>query len=195
MSSFTFENTTYFHTPFPHCYVPQLFSHDFAAGILGWLQTSAPWTLTLTDFYEQFEFNLFDAALPRDLAFLISEEFVASISKEMEATFAIKLAKEVSICAHRLANGHRIRIHNDTCNQRETHRLVVQLNSGWQEKNGGFLMLFSSDDPSDVSKVISPLSNSAVGFEISECSHHAVSVVKNSDRFTLIFTFRRLSQE
>ncbi len=70
-----------------------------------------------------------------------------------------------------------------------THRVLVQLNRGWRDDQGGFLMFFNSGDPADVHRVFSPTHDSVVGFAISEDSHHAVSTIHGGERFTLVFSF------
>ena len=67
--------------------------------------------------------------------------------------------------------------------------MLVQLNRGWREDQGGFLMFFNSHDPSDVHRLFSPTHNSVVGFAISESSNHAVSTTHGGERFTLVFSF------
>ena len=54
---------------------------------------------------------------------------------------------------------------------------------------GGFLMLFNSWDPADVHRVLMPLAGSVVGFEISEKSNHAVSMVLDGERFAVVYSF------
>ena len=71
----------------------------------------------------------------------------------------------------------------------ETHRLTVQLNRGLRDEDGGFFMLFNSDDPSDVHRILRPVSASAIGFAIGPDSHHAVSRLHGGTRFTLVYSF------
>jgi Rps23 Pro-64 3,4-dihydroxylase Tpa1-like proline 4-hydroxylase len=92
--------------------------------------------------------------------------------------------------AHKLVNGQKIAIHNDFNNGDETHRLVIHINPHWKEENGGFLMLFSSSNAEDLSKIINPINNTAFGFEISSSSHHAVSKIYDYIRYTIVYTFK-----
>ena len=93
------------------------------------------------------------------------------------------------ITAHKLNRTQRIRVHNDARPGGETHRLLIQLNRGWDEAYGGLLMLFGGPEVETLSHVIVPVSRSAFGFEITEASHHAVSKVYQGDRYTLVFSF------
>lgn len=178
-----------FSQPFP--YVVSHESLDLAAScrILAWLESDAPWRLVETDFYEQFEFSLSDCQLPSDLAFLGSSDFLAAVKARMAALFGTVLGDRIDATAHRLLPGQRIRLHNDFIAGAETHRLLIQLNRGWKDENGGFLLFFNSTDPSDLHKVFRPVHNSAVGFAITPESHHAVSTLQSGERFTLVYSF------
>jgi 2OG-Fe(II) oxygenase superfamily len=110
----------------------------------------------------------------------------------MTSTFNIALAAKVEIAAHKLVPGQSIRIHNDYLEGAETHRLVIQLNSGWTSANGGLFVMFSSAFAEDIYRVITPLHNSAVGFAILGNSHHAVSTVHSEARYSLICSFQAL---
>jgi Rps23 Pro-64 3,4-dihydroxylase Tpa1-like proline 4-hydroxylase len=91
--------------------------------------------------------------------------------------------------AHQIVDGQRIAIHNDFLGGEETHRLVLQLNRGWSENEGGMMMLFSDPGPESVCQILRPLSRSAVGFEIGPNSYHAVSRVSCAVRYTLVYSF------
>ena len=49
-------------------------------------------------------------------------------------------------------------------------------------------MFFNSPDPADVHRVLMPLNRSLVGFEISEKSSHAVSLVLDGERFAIVYS-------
>ncbi len=70
-----------------------------------------------------------------------------------------------------------------------SHRLLIQLNRGWEDANGGLLVFFNSNDPADVHRVLRPLHNTGVVFEISESSLHAVTPIQAGDRYTLVLSF------
>jgi Rps23 Pro-64 3,4-dihydroxylase Tpa1-like proline 4-hydroxylase len=175
--------------PFPHFVIEQAFGSDPCNSLLGWLETEAPWRLVETDFYEQYEFSLIDVQTPADLSFLSSDEYLDRIRLKVERAFGTTLLKAVDCTAHKLTPGQRIRIHNDFVEGRETHRLLLQLNRGWREDDGGFLMLFRSADPADVDRIIPPLHGTVIGFEISRNSHHAVSTIHGGSRYTVVYSF------
>lgn len=175
--------------PFPYFVSPEALQPDTSQSILAWLETDVPWQLVKTDFYEQFEFSLWDVLLPRGLNFLRSPFFLTSIKKRLEEVFEVGLKDHPDITAHKLIPGQRIRLHNDFIPGAETHRLLIQLNNGWQDENGGLLLFFHSDDPADIHKIFRPQHNSAVGFALTQNSYHAVSTIHAGTRFTLVYSF------
>jgi Rps23 Pro-64 3,4-dihydroxylase Tpa1-like proline 4-hydroxylase len=178
-----------FSEPFSYAVSERAFEDGVSADILAWLESEAPWELVETDFYEQFEFSILDAALPAWLAFLREKRFIDSLATKIRELFGVSLSGRVDATAHRLLPGQRIRIHNDFIPEAETHRLLIQMNRGWEDGDGGFLLFFNSQDPMDVHKVLRPIHNSAVAFAISPKSHHAVTTIHGGERYTLVYSF------
>jgi len=183
-------NASFMATPFRHFCVQAVLPIDVCNALYQWLNNTDEWNLTQADFYEQFEFSLFDAMIPSQLKRIIDPSALEKVQKVFCGHFNLTSCELVGVTAHKLVNGQHIGIHNDFINGEETHRLVVQLNPNWTEENGGLLMLFSSDKPEDVCRIIRPLDNSAVGFEISARSYHAVSTIYQFSRYTLVYTFK-----
>ena len=182
----------FFPRPFPHFYSPQALPPGNAVELLLWLEKCESWKLVQTNFYEQLEFSLVDANVPNNLAFLTDRLFLSAIMDSMAESFRSPLSDEIEIVAHKLIPGQNIGIHNDYLKNGETHRLVIQLNFGWSENCGGRFMVFNSSNVEDVARVINPIHNSAVGFEISTDSHHAVSVIHEQVRYSLVYSFKAL---
>lgn len=182
-------NTEVFSKPFSYFVCPQALSAQLGSELLTWLENDAPWKLVETDFYEQYEFSFFDVQLPFAISFLTSSEYLSEVRSLVENLFAVKFDTRIDFTAHKLISGQRIRIHNDYIPGFETHRLLIQLNRGWKDENGGMLMFFNSQNPSDVHKIFRPAHNSSVGFAISPDSHHAVSTIHQGERFTIIYSF------
>lgn len=176
--------------PCAHLYSRSAFQNDIALDVIEWFKNKAPWKYVETDFYQQYEFNLMNVALPGELSFLISDVTIQSVQKIMMNAFKVPHMDLAEISAHKLVDGHSIRIHNDYIEGAETHRLIIQFNSGWYEENGGLFIFFNSSSPDDICKVVKPLSNSAIGFAISEKSNHAVSKVYDLERYSLVYSFR-----
>ena len=186
---FRLKSPEVFIEPFPYLTAVEGLGEVNSSAFLEWLETEAPWNLVAKDFYEQYEFSLLDAPLPAHLKFLTERPFLRDLRVKVEGVFGRRLSERIDCTAHKLVQGQTIRIHNDYIPGEETHRLLLQLNRGWRDAQGGYLMLFNSQDPSDVHRVFLPANDSVVGFAISERSNHAVSTVHGGERFTIVFSF------
>lgn len=178
-------------TPFPHAVSSQALPPDLAASILDWFETQAPWVLRIESFYEQYELNLHQAGLPTHLVHLVSDAFIEHLATRFLGPITNDALILVEANAHKLLPGQTIRIHNDFIGGEESHRVLLQINRDWSDENGGLLMLFSGPTVDDVARVIRPLHGSGLGFEISPASFHAVSTVHASERYTLVYSFKR----
>lgn len=175
--------------PFPCFTVAEAISGELEEALLAWFELEAPWRLAVMDFYEQYEFDFRDVDLPAKLKPLFSDGTISELRRNVGVLLGASLKPEVDITAHRLNRSQKIRIHNDARPDGETHRFLVQLNRSWNEANGGLLMLFRGPEVESLDHLISPMSRSAFGFEISNASYHAVSQVHDGDRYTLVFSF------
>ena len=175
----------------------QPFEHFMGHGVqsdaghewLDWLETDAPWELTTTDFYEQYEFSLLHASLAPVVQYLACPESLTSLRHRMARHFRHPLSERVDVTAHKLVPNQTIRIHNDFIPGGESHRLLLQLNRGWEPEHGGYLMFFSGPEPETVTKVMEPRHGSVQAFAISPRSYHAVSTVHGGERFTVVYSF------
>ena len=158
---------------------------------LSWLEYEAPWKFTATDFYEQYEFSLLHVPLPPVAERLARPETLDTMRRWMARQFDQRLAERVDVTAHKLVAGQTIRIHNDYRPGGESHRLLLQLNRGWEPGYGGYLMFFGGPEPETVGKVVEPIHGSAQAFAISPRSYHAVSTVHQGERFTVVYSFYR----
>jgi Rps23 Pro-64 3,4-dihydroxylase Tpa1-like proline 4-hydroxylase len=177
--------------PFPHISNAQVIPHDLAEATLEWMESSAPWKLRVESFYEQWEIHLSNEIIPVRLQDLISAKLIDGLVDLMLRPIAKGPLELIEVTAHKLVSGQTIRIHNDFADGGETYRLLVQLNRGWTDEQGGLLMLFGGPNPDDIKRAIRPLSGSGFAFEISPVSFHAVSKIRSGERFTLVYSFRR----
>jgi Rps23 Pro-64 3,4-dihydroxylase Tpa1-like proline 4-hydroxylase len=175
--------------PFTYGIVQRALKNEDSEALLKWLETDAPWQLRIASFYEQYEFSILDAELPNSLNLLFSFKSIAALRQNIEKTFETELDDKVDITVHKLVRGQRIRIHNDYIPGQETHRLLIQLNRGWSDSNGGALIFFNSQNADDIHRIFRPLHNTGVLFEISPKSLHAVSPIEGGERYTLVFSF------
>ncbi|HTE42872.1 MAG TPA: cyclophane-containing peptide 2OG-Fe(II) oxygenase YhhC [Steroidobacteraceae bacterium] len=173
--------------PFPHAALAGCIDTAEALRLLAWFDSGAPWHLVETDFYEQFEFCLWDTAA--EAGNLISPATLRNLRAEMASAFGVQFEERVNVVAHKLTPGQRIAIHNDYLVGEETHRLIVQLNRGLHDDDGGLLLTFNSDNARDVREIFRPVHRSGFAFAISPRSFHAISKMHRSVRYTLIFSF------
>ena len=176
-------------TPFPHIVASEGLDPLSTSALLEWLEHEAPWELVEESFYEQYEFSLKDIDLPVAVSPLISPSSLRKLKTVIERAFETRLTDKIDITAHKLVVGQRIRIHNDFIEGQETHRVLIQLNRGWSDDQGGLLMFFGSKNSADLHHVFRPVHNSCVAFAISQDSNHAVSTIHNGERFTLVYSF------
>jgi Rps23 Pro-64 3,4-dihydroxylase Tpa1-like proline 4-hydroxylase len=175
--------------PFDYFVSPRALQDDLSTKLLAWLETEAPWKLVETDFYEQFEFSLWDAEVPAPLLILREPTFLNQLKTVFQNLFEIEVGDDVDVAAHKLIPGQRIRLHNDFIEGQRSYRLLIQLNRICKDEDGGLLVLFNSSDPADIHKVLRPIHNSAIGFVVSPTSNHAVSLIHGGERFTLVYSF------
>lgn len=176
-------------TPFRYGLIGGCMEQSLANAMLEWLEDGAPWKLRVADFYEQHEFSFDDVVLPDTLAEAFSSHALEELRRQIEERFGVELSTRIDVTAHRLTHGQHIKIHNDFIPGGESHRLLIQLNRGWEDSNGGLLVFFNSNDPADVHRILRPLHNTGVVFEISESSLHAVTPIQAGNRYTLVLSF------
>lgn len=173
--------------PFRYATVHECLETNLGDEVLAWFEHDAPWHLKRTDFYEQYEFSCLDSTSPI-ASHLTSSAVLDAVRSEMMDIFGRAFEEPISVVAHKLLEGQRIGIHNDYLVGEESHRLVIQLNHGLSDDDGGFLMIFNSDDPADIARVMRPIHVSGFAFEISSASFHAVSEVHGGVRYSLIYS-------
>jgi Rps23 Pro-64 3,4-dihydroxylase Tpa1-like proline 4-hydroxylase len=176
--------------PFAHATHPAPLSAELCEAALSWMETDAPWRLRIASFYEQWELHLDPQTLPSDLHALLADETVDALQRLLLAPIAAAPLKLTEVTAHKLVPGQTIRVHNDHRPNGETHRLLIQFNRGWADEQGGLLLLFGSAAADDVRRILRPLHRSAMAFEISAQSFHAVSTIQRGERYTLVYSFQ-----
>ncbi|HEX5262495.1 MAG TPA: cyclophane-containing peptide 2OG-Fe(II) oxygenase YhhC [Phenylobacterium sp.] len=177
-------------TPFAHATHPAPLAEGLCEAALAWMETAAPWRLRVASFYEQWEFHLDPDALPAELGPLLATDTVDHLTRLMFRPLGARGLRLTEVTAHKLLPGQTIRVHNDYLADGETHRLLVQLNRGWADEQGGLLMLFGSASPEDVQRMLRPTHRSAMAFAISPHSFHAVSTIRSGERYTLVYSFQ-----
>jgi Rps23 Pro-64 3,4-dihydroxylase Tpa1-like proline 4-hydroxylase len=186
---FSLSSVESFVTPFFYFVSPEALRDDLSTELLGWLEGEAPWKLVETDFYEQYEISFWDVDVPPRFLVFRDPDFLKALTRRVGDLFQVELGSEIEIAAHKLVPGQRIRIHNDLVAGKKTYRLLIQLNRGYKDENGGLLLFFNSSNPADIHKAFRPIHNSAIGFAVSATSNHAVSAIHCGERFTLVYSF------
>lgn len=179
--------------PFPHFVCARPLAPDVADAAYTWLDEHAPWDRHTSDFYDQFGCDLISLKLPRLLHHhLVSPIVLQRMRQRLEALFSVPLADIYSVVAHRLVPGQGIGVHTDApADGTETYRMVVHVGPGFRDASGGHLMFFRSKDRHDAASAFRSIHNTAVGFELSERSHHAVTDIVAGVRYTLVYSFWR----
>lgn len=180
------------HSPYKHFFGQYHISDQLYTNIINWFKNDAPWKLVKEDFYTQYEFSLLDTATPSFLDFIKSPTYLEELKRFIEGVYEVNLISKFNIVAHKLTKGHVIKIHNDYLDDisiRESHRLLLHFNRDWMEKDGGYCMVFSNEDSNSICQIVEPSKFLLQSFAISKVSYHAVSEVRDGERFTIIFTF------
>ena len=175
-------------TPFRYFLARQCLAPHTEKSLLKWFESHAPWKLVVADFYEQFQFCMSDTSVPQNISHLVSSDNLTKLRLEMEQLFHVSFDDQINLVAHKLVPGQRIAIHNDFLKGEETHRLIVQINHGLRDEDGGFFILFNTEDPKDIHRIFRPIARSGIGFEICENSNHAVSQLYGGVRYTLVYS-------
>jgi hypothetical protein len=176
--------------PYPHTTSIYALPASEAGRTLDWMRSEAPWRLKVASFYEQWELPIDSKILPPNLHHLSEPAFVELLVEKLLRPITSKALTLVEITAHKLVIGQTIRIHNDFIEGGETHRLLIQFNTGWQDEQGGMLLLFGSASSKDVRRILRPVHGSGLAFEISPSSFHGVSTIHKGERFTLVYSFK-----
>jgi hypothetical protein len=182
--------------PFPHFYTPDFLDVTVADHLLTWFEVEAPWAKhCINGFFDVSDINLLHCKLPPSIRVLTNSTTISSITKLFNELFRVVFQAHVDVSAHRLTEGQRIGIHNDHGSTTQTHRLLIQINRGWEVSQGGLLLLLDADtatQASDLHKYFVPKHRSAVGFGISGRSFHAVSRVSCGIRYTLSYSLHAI---
>jgi 2OG-Fe(II) oxygenase superfamily/Phosphotransferase enzyme family len=180
--------------PYRHVFIPEVFEAGFADALLRDIE-GLPWRLAATDFYEQYEDSLIDterfyAGSPLDALREVAmspefAEFIGSVTSQGQL-------EVVDMACHRSTAGQQIGIHNDFYPEGEVCRFTIHLNPGWTLEDGGLFVTFTAPDSSAVRAAYLPAMNSALLFEISPASFHAVTEVSTArPRYSIVISFVR----
>ena len=174
--------------PYDHVVSPQFYTKRFAETLLRWLESEPDWRLKETVLYKQYELGFTDFTDRGEICGLWDASVLARLRDLVSRAFDVSVSSRINISAHKLVSGQHASVHTDN-GPDATHRVVVQLNRGRADDEGGNLVLLSGPTPTSMAVVFKQVSNSAIGFRIGPTSHHAIGRVKAGTRFTIIYTF------
>jgi Rps23 Pro-64 3,4-dihydroxylase Tpa1-like proline 4-hydroxylase len=175
--------------PFKHLFVTDVLSPINFSKIDNWLSSESRWRLSRQKFYEQYEMGFPQVTLPKSTEFIVSPRFLGAVIAGMSKHFQRNFLSRVEVAAMKLTCGQGIGLHSDiSYPQRETHRLIMYFGSEEPVSSGGNLVIFSGPTESNVAAIFPRTPNSAIAFEISNHSYHAVSEVVKGNRLSLVFS-------
>ncbi len=180
--------------PYRHLFIPDVFEPTFAKALAQDIE-DLPWRLATTDFYEQYEDSLIDTERPytgsaldvlREVAMGAEfADFISSITDQ-------GALEVVDVACHRSTAGQQIGIHNDFYPDGEVCRFTIHLNADWALEDGGLFVTFAAADIGAMKAAYVPEMNSALLFEISPASFHAVTeVTTRRPRYSIVVSFVR----
>jgi Rps23 Pro-64 3,4-dihydroxylase Tpa1-like proline 4-hydroxylase len=180
--------------PFSYCVATGIYDEATCKALMDYLEGDAPWRLVRQRFYSQYEFALDQDSLS-GVCDLLGRAHLRRITGLIEEAFQVQLEDRVEAVAHKMIKGQKIGIHNDFGAPWRTHRLVVQLNRGFEEDHGGQLLFFNSHDPNDVHRSFRPVHNTAVAFALTSAAYHAVSEITDGIRYSIVYSFWAASKK
>jgi hypothetical protein len=117
----------------------------------------------------------------------VDRELLAGVLARMRELVDVPLADRITATVQRMQPGDQALPHTDRpLVGYEAVRLVVQLDDGWRDGDGGLFLVHPDPDGTEVAHVRAPRAGSAVGFVMTPASHHAVSPTRRTRR-TVVF--------
>jgi len=153
------------------------------------------WKLHEAPFFSQYDLawvcRTFDRTTgePTREMTLLRDIGIRSIESRMNAV----IGRHHTITGHKMVEGQWVGIHNDSPvrdrGRIENFRLVYYFDPAFHDEKGGRLLLFGSDNEADVIATVPPDFNSAILIELSDRSFHAVSPVRQGERYCMIVSY------
>ena len=76
--------------PFPYFVTGQALTNEASNLLLDWFERDAPWQLVEEEFYEQYEFNLRESEIPKEIESICGQQNLALVRNFVESTFQIQ---------------------------------------------------------------------------------------------------------
>ncbi len=179
--------------PFPCHHRDEALPQTEHATLLDWLEQREPWRDADGGFYRTLVFGLErDADVPDALKAHFSPDNPAWAEQLASTLFQTPLTLRGPIALHQMARGHGVGIHSDEpAPGEETHRIVITCCRPCAPDAGGHFILLSGDQPRDARVVVPLRSNALLAFGLERRSHHAITSIRSSVRYSVVMSFRR----
>lgn len=185
--------------PYTSIHVKSMFTSEIADELLKWIDDSSHYFVEKVEkgFRKADTFDVSPNRIPESLKEAFNSQIIQQVKCKAEELFETSFCDECLLFVQRYREGYGTYVHNDYVSKENrlnkqffTHRLVVYLNHGWKEADGGLFGIFGSSNPDSLVTSYQPVHNSAVGFAIGQNSFHAVSKVNDGTRYNIQFNFR-----
>ena len=122
-----------------------------------------------------------------DVSELLDEGFCQALSARMAALVGMPLTSTVRATLQRMEAGQYALPHTDRpLPGYEAVRLVVQLNPGWEDGDGGLLCIHPDEQGAQTARTHPPRWNSAFGFAMGPRSFHSVQPTRAARRTVVL---------
>ena len=178
-----------FAEPFPYLLSAPFVPGADYAGIVEWIRSFSDWTPRSGPFYQYHDARPLQHDPPAAFRALITPPVTDLLAERLRHYFKVPIGRLNTVVLIRYMDGDGVGLHNDFDEaDDESHRIVVHFHAREQGR-GGELVLFRTRDESDIATIITPITNRAMAFCISETSYHGVADVTDGERFTLSYSF------
>ena len=177
--------------PFWHARSDGVLAPELASAMLNWLEQIDAWKSNDGGFYAAGETALSGRDCPAPLSPLLDEHGMKGLEDGAGRLFGTAVRRHGPVVAHRMTPGHGVGIHTDRpAPGEETHRVVVFLTRERALTTGGHFLLLEGPNPENARAILPLRNNTGIGFVLSGNSYHAVTIVGEGVRFSLVLSFR-----
>lgn len=193
-SVLSLEHVTCSQSPYPHFIANECINPGLAEALLEWFERGAAWKLNKVNrFYEVYDLDLTTTPFPGHLSVMRQPRLYNSVRRVLERQMCVRLSRSVHVMVQKMTQGQYIQTHTDWSDGGPTHRFVVQLNRGWKKSQGGLVVMLpklNAHTSARGARTYVPAHCSGIGFQISDRSYHAVTPIKNGERYSMVFSYK-----
>jgi hypothetical protein len=178
--------------PYSYALLDHVFPLDKIESFVDYLYEATKWYSHEKVFHDKYKahFDLIDFE-KQDLlnhAWVKEDSTVYQLKSFIEQQFNINLEETHAVCVNKFVEGQSVEIHNDAPQVGySSHRFIVNLNKNYEDANGGHFYVLNANR--EIKEIIRPIINTGFAFESSTESYHAISKIKEQNRFSLVYTF------